>query len=267
MPTRREHHNDNLCKTVRDPDKALETPDLSALHEMRTVKHRRRVERYHRLMRSLVGLAILVGATPVAAEPCPVFGLEPVVHTPMNATLASDGGFVVGTRSRPGKDVGTGEIAVQADWKVRARGATAKPLVDVLAPGLAIYRLPAKATEATLEDGVGKVVGKAKIVPGAPTTMAAPRIKTIVAGRTGGKHPTTFVTAMLDGAPPADALALVVTDTAGVARAWGAAIAGVDRVAVIDNHQGCGTFPNGTQLSNPGDTLVAYVSVRWTAPA
>lgn len=214
-------------------------------------------------MRRLVGLAILVGATPAAAEPCPVFGLEPVVQTPMGATIASDGGFVVGARSRPGHDVGTGEIAVQPDWKLRAGGAVARPKVDVLAPGLAVYRLPAKATDATLEDGKGKVLGKATVVPGAPTTMAAPRIKTIVAGKTGGKHPTTFVTAMLDGAAPKDALALVITDGAGVARSWGAVMPGTDRVFVIDNHQGCGTFPNGTQLSNPGDTLVAFwVDVR-----
>lgn len=210
-------------------------------------------------MRWLLVTAIVAAtSTTAASEPCPVFGLEPVVRTPQGGTIASDGGFVVGTRSRPGNDVGKGEIAVQADWKIRAGSVRSTPKIDVLAPGLAIYRLPAKATDVVLEDGKGKVVGKATVVPGAPTTLAAPRIKTILSGRTGGRHPTTFVTAELDGAPPNEALALVLTDAAGVARSWGFVPPGGKEIPIFDNHQGCGTFPNGTVQSRPGDVVVAY---------
>ncbi|MBX3162236.1 MAG: hypothetical protein KF773_40100 [Deltaproteobacteria bacterium] len=205
-------------------------------------------------MRAPWVLTAVVALAPAiaSAEPCPVFGLRPVVETPAGAAIASDGGFVVGLRSRPGDD---GSIA---GWKLRAGGAPAAPTADEIAPGLTVLRIPPKATEAILLDDKGKQVAKAKVVPGAPTTMAAPRVIGIVSGTSRAVHPTTFVVVELDGAPPDDALALVVADPTGVARSWGPVMGKMSRVAVYDTQSGCGTHPAGTILSRPGDKVVAF---------
>jgi hypothetical protein len=202
---------------------------------------------------------ILVAATAMtaAAAPCPRYGLEPVVLTADAAKVTPDGGMVVGVEPKAGGEDVTGEIAVQPAWRFSIAGKPVKPKVDVIAPGLAVYRPPASSTAIVLENGKGTRVGQATVAA-VPDTLPAPRVRTVVVTTTRGvKHPSTRVEVDLDGNPPATALALVLVGADGRAIMWGTP-AGTSQVVVYDTHGGCTTFPNGTTLPSGGDRVTAF---------
>ncbi|MBS1121618.1 MAG: hypothetical protein H6Q90_3846 [Deltaproteobacteria bacterium] len=208
------------------------------------------------MRRSLAFVAVLLGASPVAAEPCPSFGLAPKVVR-ASVVVTNDGGVVVAELPQATVDGGQPD---QADWKLRAHNKLVKPQIDPIAPGLVVYRPPVGAAAFTLEDTtMGSLLGKARLATKALGLLAAPRVKAVVSGTTRTKHATTFVTVELDGSAPADAIALVVRAAKGDPLSFGLVGPRATKVSVYSTQGGCVTaFPNGTVIAQPGDRVVAF---------
>jgi hypothetical protein len=65
--------------------------------------------------------------------------------------------------------------------------------------------------------------------------------------------------AELDGAPPADAVALVIFDARHKAKSWGTVAANATTIEVYGQHK-CDVLPNGTLASKAGDkVMLAWV--------
>ncbi len=58
-----------------------------------------------------------------------------------------------GAEDADGDRLASGDVAVQTGWRFRVGGAVYAPKIETLASGLAVYRLPAKALRAQLENG------------------------------------------------------------------------------------------------------------------
>jgi hypothetical protein len=83
---------------------------------------------------------------------CEMWGIAPDV-------LASTSVVVVGYEDERHGRNDPGDVAVRPDWRFRDAGKVVTPKIETLAPGLAVYRLPASATgTVTLEDGTRTTV-------------------------------------------------------------------------------------------------------------
>lgn len=202
---------------------------------------------------ALIALASLAAAsTPVAAR-CARMNQQPVVFT-AETVVTADGGIVVGTREVQWDQKDKGE-AVQKSWRLRAGGRVLTPSIDVIAPGLAVYRLPAKLAAAVLVDGK-KVVAKVKLADKL-ATIDAPKVVSIVHTQRMGRRSSVDVVVNLDGTAPPGVVALVLVDATGKARSWGEAMYHEERIPVF-NQSSCGVLPNGTVASVPGDEVTLF---------
>lgn len=216
------------------------------------------------MTRLLALAAVLSLASPASlatAAPCPVMGLSPKVLAKPGVTIPSDGGIVVAAESSHGPDdarAAGGEVADQKGWRFRVRRALVAPAaIDIIAPGLAVYRLPAKAETTELENDAHTVVAKFTVSKDARPRLSAPNIKQVqYQVSRAGRRTSTSVTAELAGAAPADAVALVIADANGKPRSWGSVQGGTS--IYLYSSGGCGTKPNGTEISNAGDKVTLF---------
>lgn len=211
------------------------------------------------LARAFALLAALV-APRIAAADCASVGLVTTVATPANATLPADGGVVViATYDRHGS-FAAGDRAVHPEWRLRDGAARVAPTIDAVAPGLAVYRLGARAGKPgpiELEDDHHAVVATVAHAEGKRAALAAPVVKALVYRAQLSRHGGTTVTATLDRPPPADAYALVIADAKGGGRSWTPVVPGaLDQTPYA--HEGCAALPNGTVGSVPGDKVVLF---------
>jgi hypothetical protein len=189
-------------------------------------------------MHRFLPLLALVLAPPAVEAKCAMMGLAPAV-------LATSSVVVVGYEDVQNDRLGAGDVAVRTDWKFRDGGQLVTPVIESLAPGLAVYRLPAAATgTVTLEDAAKKslatLTGVAK-----PAGHKAPRAKQIKLEQRFGRRPFARVQVELDGAAPDRAVALVLADAKGKPLSWGRVTAGATTIRVLD-HARCRVLPNGT---------------------
>lgn len=127
-------------------------------------------------------------------------------------------------------------------WTFRVAGKTVAPVIEVLAPGLSVYRLPKGVSEGELTDGKTTL---AKVTTKTAKPLPAPKVKSVKhsvpePGERGSSRTTVAIT----GDPPADAIAIVITDAKGTPLSYGrlAYGAGLDPYY----HGRCGVLPNGT---------------------
>lgn len=199
-----------------------------------------------------VYLSFLTLLTPATASAdCMAVGLEMKI---MNAgvTLPADGAFIVAAVQQGHGRLDPGDITVHSDWKLQVDGRALAPKIDTVAPGLSLYRLGGRAGALQLEDGSGASLATGKAVAAGRTPFPAPVVKKLTY-TAGGYHRSEAVTAELDGAVPGGAVAIIMTDDKGTPRSFGFVTAGQPVMPYL--HTYCGTLPNGTVVSKPGDKV------------
>lgn len=194
--------------------------------------------------------------SPPADAKCARWGLGPDVLTEIGATIAADGGIVVAATPEEDGELESGDVAKQDGWRLRIASRVASPTIVSLAPGLALYKLPPDAKDASMIDDGRKQVAKVSVGP-KTATLAAPKIKKILHDSRQGKRPYAKVNLELSTPVPAGAIAIVLADAKGTPRSWGQVEAGKVRVLGYDRRR-CQALPNGTIESQPGDKIVAY---------
>ena len=196
--------------------------------------------------------AFVVSAPSIAAGDCAFSGLAPQVLA-AEASVPPDGGILVGALPKPDGSLDPGDAAVQRGW--RFRGVKAKPTIDVLAPGLAVYRLPASDVSVVLENDKQAVVATTRGTKDKRAPLAAPKVKAISYQQHVSRRMTEQVIVELDGEPPPNAVALVIADAKGTPRSWGR-ING--RAVTAYASHSCIALPNGTVGSKTGDQVILY---------
>jgi hypothetical protein len=140
-------------------------------------------------------------------------------------------------------------------WKLHADGKDVAPVIDVLAPGLSVYRLPKGVTEGELIDGTKTLV---KISATTAKPLPAPKVKRVKHSEPepGERKGSSRTTVDLVGDVPADAIAIVITDAKGKAMSFGrlAYGAGLDPYY----HGRCGVLPNGTVEPKVGQSVHVF---------
>ncbi len=194
---------------------------------------------------------LALASSPVDAK-CAMRHLRPKVVT--TGTIVAGGGFVVATDQVP-YDVTDEGDAMQPTWKLEAGGAQSAPAIDTLAPGLVVYRVPMAGDVALV---AGKtVLGRVTATKSNPATLAAPKVKGIRHDKMLGRRASAYTKVTLDAAPPAGAIAMVLTDAKGTARSFGL-VEGPGTEVTVYEHSRCGVVPNDTIESKSGDKVKVF---------
>ena len=196
---------------------------------------------------------LLCAVVPTARAKCKIMGLTPSVLTPTRAAIAKDGGILVGALDSDDGELAEGDAARQDGWRIRVGSQATTPTIVLLAPGLAIYKLPPDAKAGVLLDHKRTVVGEVTIAATPPAPLPAPKIKKASYTARTGRRPYARLDIELDKVP-AGAIAIVVTDATGKARSWGQIEAGKTTVRGFDRER-CQVLANGTVESKPGDSI------------
>lgn len=204
----------------------------------------------------MVRLASLFAVLALASSPvdakCAMSHLRPKVITTQG--IIAGGGILVATEQVPYSVKDEGD-AQQPTWQLEANGSKTAPTMDTLAPGLVVYRVTT-AGDASLVDGA-KVIAKVTASKGNPAPLAAPKVKSIRHDKFVGRRASAYTRVTLDGAPPAGAVALVLTDAKGTARSFGL-VEGVGPEVTVYEHSRCGVVPNNTVESRIGDKVKVF---------
>lgn len=212
-------------------------------------------------MRALVGLVVLSLMVVDAHGKCPMWGLQVEIKTGSDTSLPATGAIVVAAVPTPG-DLGLeGDVAVQRDWKLRVGTAPLAPEIELVAPGLALYKVPGAdqlrtPVDIELVDKAGTRKLLAKLDPTArfQRPFEAPEARRIAWSRVQkGRRALSRVTVTLERAAPAGALALVLVDAKGKPRSWGVP-GGTTTVQVFEQGR-CRTLPAGTVETRPRDRV------------
>jgi hypothetical protein len=208
------------------------------------------------MLRLALIAAVVAATTHAAAADCAMWGLAPRVMNP-DAEVPTDGGLVVAAVPLAGGPLDKGDVAVQPSWRWRGGKGLVRPSIEMLAPGLAVYRLPAGPLGAiVIEDAKHAVVAKASAVAARRDRLAAPKVASIHHDSHLGRRSRTQVTVTLDGAPPAGTAVLVLADAKGVPRSWGGV--GAASTVTVYLSGDCLALPNGTLPSQPGEQVSVF---------
>ncbi|HEY4181109.1 MAG TPA: hypothetical protein VGM90_29900 [Kofleriaceae bacterium] len=196
-----------------------------------------------------VAIASLVALSARAEAKC----ARPDMVAAFVDTKAQGAAIVETTNHWGSDDPGLGELKFTVDGKKKSFDK-----VEV-APGLVVYRLPANAKSGVIDGGkAGKATVKA-LDPKTPT-LAAPKVKSItyVESRS-GRGTNRNTTVVLDGAVPADAVALVAMDAKGRPLSWGPAKTEEGAPLRIYDQSRCGAVPDGTLAPDAGSVMLFWV--------
>ena len=208
------------------------------------------------MYRFVILAAALALAPNVAAGDCASMPLQAQIVTKAGAEIPSDGGILVATRWTNGPMTGTTEDPVHSGWRLRGKKLTA-PKIDLLAPGLAVYRVTFDGPAAMeLEDEDHKIVANVSASKAKPSAIAAPKPRSIVFAATMSRHSSQVATATLTADPPAGASALVIVNAKGQATSWSAVVPG--RVQTPYAHQDCAMLPNGSSAPVVGEKVTMF---------
>lgn len=206
--------------------------------------------------RALLVVAALAVAPKSAAGDCASAPLRAQVVTTAGAQIPSDGGILVATSYTTGAMVPKAEDPVQPGWRLRGKKLLA-PKIDLLAPGLAVYRVvfDGKAT-IELENDAHEVLVNVTPSTAKTTALPAPKLKSVVFTAQMARHSSQFAAATLAEDPPVGAAALVLVNAKGQATSWGSVAAG--RVQTPYAHNDCAMLPNGSSAPIVGETVTMF---------
>jgi hypothetical protein len=207
----------------------------------------------------LVAAALALAPNAAAADCAPV-DLAATVITKPDAAIPGDGGILVA--ATPGNynpaNRGKSSEVVRPTWRISLAGSRGGAVTDVLAPGLAVYRIPATPSpgRVELEDENQKVLVKVTTTKDKPAVYAAPKVKKLEYLATMSRRSWQRIEATLEAEPPEGTYAIVIADTKGNAKSWGPAGKGVTQFPYT--HSDCGTVPNGTVVPKPGELVTVF---------
>ncbi|MEZ4403952.1 MAG: hypothetical protein R3B06_28265 [Kofleriaceae bacterium] len=214
--------------------------------------------------------AILVGSTSPASAKCARVLLVPQVLTHPADAIPAGGGVLVGySDSTDGgaERYADGDPAAHTDWSMVVGKRRIRPRLEVLAPGLAVYRPTATRTARPqplrLREADGREVGAFTTTRATRAfAVEAPQLGSVTAvitpsGRRYGGT-TTTVTATVANVP-ADAVAIIAY-RAGKGTplpvSWSRVAAGATSVALYESPGRCASDPVGRVAPAAGDTIV-----------
>ena len=201
-------------------------------------------------------IAAVAVAPRAAAGDCASMPLQAQVVTTAGAEIPSDGGILVATTWTNGSRTEKSEDPVRPGWRLRGKKLTA-PKIDVLAPGLAVYRVPFDGQAAVeLEDEDHKVVANVTAGKRKAAAVPAPKAKSVVFVATMSRHSSQVATATLTADPPAGASALVIVNAKGLPTSWGSVVPG--KVQTPYAHHDCAMLPNGSSAPVVGETVTLF---------
>lgn len=211
----------------------------------------------------IAAIAAMAPARSAAAD-CAPASLAHQVLSHGGDELPASGGVLVGWTTSNDWKQGAARVdpAGHADWRFLVGKRKVRPRLEQLAPGLAVYR-PARVTgskpqKMILIDGKG---GKLLTLKAGSKKRAfradAPAVKSITMTRQlqrRGEHVEAL--AELDGAVPAEAVALIVYDDAGAAISWvNVRGATATSLLVYTSPGGCGVNPPGMTAPAAGTSV------------
>jgi hypothetical protein len=199
-----------------------------------------------------IGPLILVLATltsPAHATQCAGTHAETRVLSPPATSLPPDGGIVVGTASV----AGLAHDAKAPTWSARVDGHAVMP--TTLAPGLVVYRVLAAASHLEVLEVLegSSVRARATRSETYGKALAAP-VATAIVDAAFPEAVGTTTTVTLSSPVPVGAIAVVLYDHKGRARAWAAVLAGATEIVIYDDRL-CATLPTGTIEPSSGDRV------------
>jgi hypothetical protein len=197
---------------------------------------------------SWFALASLLASSAPASAKCAMSHLRPTVIT--SGPVVEGGGILVATE-QVSYDVTDRGDAIQPAW--RFAGSQSAPKIDTLAPGLAVYRLPAKTGTVKLVAGK-TTIATATMTTAKPAVLEAPKVKTIRHDASLGRRASAYTRVTLDGAVPPGMVALVLADAKGTPRSFGLVDLTTTEITVYA-HSRCGVVPNNTIESSIGDKV------------
>ena len=212
-------------------------------------------------MRVLLAILVLASAPDGASAKCAMPDTGSVVLTPDGATLAPDGGVVIGAATSFEVKLAGAEDGKNPAWRFADDKAQHAPELVVLAPGLVVHRPPVGiGGELTLADGKKPVVtidrGKdAVAVLEAPNVVSVAHVTKPVRYR--GTYQTLHAT--FKAAAPAGAVAVIVfgvTAKGNVARSWSRVEANALTEQVAGTSGRCDVGIPGEIMSKIGDKVV-----------
>lgn len=208
------------------------------------------------MYRFVLVAAALALAPKAAAGDCASMPLQAQIVTKAGAELPSDGGILVATTWTNGPLTAKNEDPVHPGWRLRGKKLVA-PTIDLLAPGLAVYRVTFDGQAAMeLEDDEHKVVATVTASKAKAAAIGAPKLKSFVFAATMSRHSSQVATATLTADPPVGASALVVVNAKGQATSWSSVVAG--RVQTPYAHHDCAMLPNGSSAPVVGETVTMF---------
>ncbi|HEY4177936.1 MAG TPA: hypothetical protein VGM90_13910 [Kofleriaceae bacterium] len=215
-------------------------------------------------MRLVLASLALASLSPLADAKC----MQPMQHPKvLNAgvTAPPDGGLLVMTSTEYGSNAVDEGEALQPTWVFKSGKKESKPETVVLAPGLVVYKLPAKVTSADLV-GDKKSRGKITTSTKAIDLLPAPDVTSLETTSSDNMiRPETSSLVVLATAAPVGARALIVTDegaaktvlTFGLISPAGKAPV-TDVVVYQQGH--CSALPDGTGAPYADESVtVRYV--------
>ena len=206
--------------------------------------------------RVIAAFALVALTQHAAAGDCAFSGLAAKVITPASSIVPGDGGIVVAAVTDRQGTLSPGDEAVHPGWRLRVGGDLIKPPIEVVAPGLAIYRVAvANAFKVELETDKHEVVGTVRPARGSGDPLAAPQLKRAWFEPNTSRHGTERVGVELDGAALPTAIALVIADAKGTPRSW--TLAGGQTLYPYTSAS-CVALPNGTVATKAGDTIIVF---------
>lgn len=205
---------------------------------------------------SLVAALVLALSPDLAAGDCASMPLGAQVVTKAGAEVPTDGGILVATTYKAETKGEKFEDPVRPGWRLRGKKLVA-PKIDLLAPGLAVYRVAFEGKAALqLEDENRKVMTTVKPSTAKLAAIPAPKVKSIVYTQTVSRHARQFAAATLTEDPPAGAVAIVLVDARGRATSWADAAAGREQTPY--QHNDCAMLPNGTSAPVAGENATLF---------
>ncbi len=226
-----------------------------------------------RTLSIVTALAVALAAAPAHAK-CARVLLVPQVLTHPGDPIPKNGGILVGwdesTADGAERYVGH-DPAVNTDWIMVTGPRRQQPKIEVLAPGLAVYRArpiaAGRSRALVLRD---RGAGGAKLGTWTATTKTAAKLATAPRARaitttttqsTGGRGPreVTVTSLELDAPAPTSAAAVIAYRVvAGQATpiAWARVGPGLpDPIQLYRSPGRCGTEPDGLTAPQPGDEV------------
>jgi hypothetical protein len=207
-------------------------------------------------------VAVIAPSTPAGAGACAVMDPSAMPVTLKDAVIEDGGGVIVGIGYTGEKSSGGSEVVTQPGWRFRDGGKLVAPTIDKIAPGLAVYRLPASKTQTYVleNDKHIAIVAVRRSKDRDAAVLPAPM-------PTGAEHATFVsprdrsesVTLHLIAPAPRGALALVVYGPDGAPRSFGPVADNAKDVVVYRSRGRCELAVPGEVATHAGERI----TVAW----